>query len=463
LSHGNQSYLRFSLEESVWFQKGQEVDELLSISLAPNITIQESDQYITIKGSLELTGEYNHEMSFEDEEELDDYFSHNPRTVQIVELREEEDVYAFIHEFPVEVTIPKNRIHNLDDIDVSVETFDYAFPEKSCLRLSADLIILGLYGEQHQFYEEEDPDFNEEIEEFEVEEDRDFNKEVEEFEKEQVVLLDDKSNGQDRDDPYSNPVFSEIDVYEVHPPYEGVRNEENCDEFSPISKPEVHNEENEIFTPFEAVARKTPKDEQKENDFVAIQSFEEKYPDISLLKDEESSRKEMPKKKEPVLQVPIPKEPIIEQPIAEPTVEPVSEEPILQEEAEEVPPAEVVPEVKITSQPKKDTSPEAEEKIDEEVLEQEKEETESKGSKKKTGKKQKNKQSITLSEFFARKEEEEHTKLKMCIVQNRDTLDTLSERYEVSVSQIQRVNGLELNQDVYEGQVLYIPQAQTQR
>ena len=170
LSHGNQSYLRFSLEESVWFQKGQEVDELISISLAPNITIQESDQYITIKGSLELTGEYNREDSFEDEEEIDDYFSHNPKTVHMVELREEEDVFAFTHQFPVEVTIPKNRIQNLDDIDVTVETFDYAFPEKSCLRLSADLIILGLYGEQqHQLYEEEIPDLDVERDEFEEE------------------------------------------------------------------------------------------------------------------------------------------------------------------------------------------------------------------------------------------------------------------------------------------------------
>ena len=96
-------------------------------------------------------------------------------------------------------------------------------------------------------------------------------------------------------------------------------------------------------------------------------------------------------------------------------------------------------------------------------MNQENEPNESQGSKKKAGKKLKNKQSITLSEFFARKEEEEHTKLKMCIIQNGDTLDILSERYEVSVSQIQRVNGIELNQDVYEGQVLYIPQAQTQR
>ena len=445
LSHGNQSYLRFSLEESVWFQKGQEVDELISISLAPNITIQESDQYITIKGSLELTGEYNREDSFEDEEENDDYFSHNPKTVHMVELREEEDAFAFTHQFPVEVTIPKNRIQNLDDIDVTVETFDYAFPEKSCLRLSADLIILGLYGEQqHQLYEEEIPDLDVERDEFE-EEDQD---------------QDGHSNHEDRDYSYSKPDFPEIDVNEeVLQSFEEARHEEMSDELSPFSKPEVHDEDNEIFAPFEVEARKTPKDEQKEDNLVAFQSFEEKYPDISLLKDQEPIRKEKPKVEEPVLQAPVPEVPEIQQPI----LEPVQEEPILQEEVEEVPPVEVVPEIKITSQQKKETTLEAEEKIEEEVLDQENEAKQSQGSKKKAGKKLKNKQSITLSEFFARKEDEEHTKLKMCIIQNGDTLDILSERYEVSVSQIQRVNGIELNQDVYEGQVLYIPQAQTQR
>ncbi|MFZ7945582.1 hypothetical protein [Neobacillus sp. 19] len=58
LSQENQSCLRFSLEESLWFRKGQEVEELISISLDPDITIQENDQYVTIRGSLELTGEY---------------------------------------------------------------------------------------------------------------------------------------------------------------------------------------------------------------------------------------------------------------------------------------------------------------------------------------------------------------------------------------------------------------------
>ena len=111
-----------------------------------------------------------------------------------------------------------------------------------------------------------------------------------------------------------------------------------------------------------------------------------------------------------------------------------------------------------------DVIPEEEET---EELNDELEENESSTPKDKKGKgkgnKWKNKQSLTLSEFFARKEEETHTKLTVVIVQNGDSLNSLSERYEVPVSQLQKVNQIELNQDISEGQVLYIPIAQTQR
>jgi stage VI sporulation protein D len=67
---------------------------------------------------------------------------------------------------------------------------------------------------------------------------------------------------------------------------------------------------------------------------------------------------------------------------------------------------------------------------------------------------------MTLTEFFARKEDSsDQARLKVCIVQKGDTLDSLSDRYDVSVPNLLRYNNLELNQDVYEGQVLYVPVA----
>ncbi|MFE7152626.1 LysM peptidoglycan-binding domain-containing protein, partial [Heyndrickxia sporothermodurans] len=84
--------------------------------------------------------------------------------------------------------------------------------------------------------------------------------------------------------------------------------------------------------------------------------------------------------------------------------------------------------------------------------EEQEEETNNK-KKKKFGKYE----SISLADFFARKTDEKAAKLKVCIVQQGETLDVLAEKYDISVQQILRMNHLEINQDVYEGQVLYIP------
>jgi stage VI sporulation protein D len=135
----------------LWFRKGQEVAELVSISLDPDITIQENDQYVTIRGSLELTGEYRNdeESAVEEEENVP-----NQKYVERVEAQEE-GICEFSHRFPVDITIPNNRIQSIYDIDVIVESFDYSIPERSCLKLSAELTISGLYDSTQQEETEE--------------------------------------------------------------------------------------------------------------------------------------------------------------------------------------------------------------------------------------------------------------------------------------------------------------------
>lgn len=85
---GKNATLRFSLEESVWFHKGQEVAELVSLSLEPNVTIQENEQYITIRGSLDMTGEYR-KMVDESESDIQSYFQPQHKYVHQVDEREE--------------------------------------------------------------------------------------------------------------------------------------------------------------------------------------------------------------------------------------------------------------------------------------------------------------------------------------------------------------------------------------
>lgn len=348
------------MEESLWFRKGQEVAELVSISLDPDITIQENDQYVTIRGSLELTGEYRNDDSNANEEDN----APNLKYVERVDPQEE-GICEFSHRFPVDITIPNNRIQSIYDIDVIVESFDYSIPERSCLKLSAELTISGLY---------------------------DSNQQEEEVEKEEE--------------------YEVLHRYQVEVP----RNEE----------PEEENTFEDTFL-FEAEARKQ-QEEEKVEAFPKFPTFTYEEPEEILFEEEIEVE---------------PQRPLVFEHARSEASEPVQE---IEEVVDEAPAEPVPEEVEAPAEPKEpvmeesSSSPEAPPK-----------QAKKKNSKKKT---------MTLTEFFARKEDSsDQARLKVCIVQKGDTLDSLADRYDVSVPNLLRYNNLELNQDVFEGQVLYVPVA----
>jgi stage VI sporulation protein D len=334
------------LEESLWFRKGQEVEELVSISLDPDITIQENDQYVTIRGSLELTGEYK---SYDESDTSEGEGNTTQKFVERVESREEGNS-LFSHRFPVDITIPNNRIQSIYDIDVLVESFDYSLPERSCIKLSAELTISGLYGDQQQ----------------------EENLELEELQREEEESI------------------------EAYQSYVNQNNFQDTFLFETEAKRQQEEESVEVLPKFPTFSYQPQAD----------QSFEE---DHSWYDHQARSEGKQPVE--------------IEKKVVEETVL----ENVHFEEA-------VI--------------------IEEESSSSSEEEPPKHAKKKKAAKKK----SMTLTEFFARKDENaEHAKLKVCIVQKGDTIDGLAERYDVTVQNLLRVNQLEINQDVYEGQVLYIP------
>ncbi|MEC0839240.1 hypothetical protein P8916_20390, partial [Bacillus atrophaeus] len=133
--------LQFSVEESICFQKGQEVSELLSISLDPDIRVHEVNDYVSIRGSLELTGEYNIDQSRDFEELITE-----KRFVEEVRTRED-GTAELTHCFPVDITIPKNKVSHLNDVFVFIDAFDYQLSESRLLTIQADLAIEGLLDE----------------------------------------------------------------------------------------------------------------------------------------------------------------------------------------------------------------------------------------------------------------------------------------------------------------------------
>ncbi|MCM3765465.1 stage VI sporulation protein D [Neobacillus niacini] len=377
MSQENQSYLRFSVEESLWFRKGQEVEELISISLDPDITIQENDQYVTIRGSLDLSGEYK---SLQDENDHQGEGVASQKFVERVAEREE-GTCEFSHRFPVDITIPNNRIQSVYDIDVLVESFDYSFPERSCLKLSAELTISGLYGPDKQ--QEPEP-------ELEL-----VHRSNEEGEPEEISV---------------NPA-----------------------EFQSNYQPNFL---------FETEARKEEEEQPKAESFPKFPTFNYQPPE-----DEEDTYQPQS------WQFQESDQPANPQPWQFQEYNAEANQPAwgYQERSEEHKAVKV------------EVEEEVEVKL--ETVDVEYEESSSSSSPEVEHKKKKKlfggkKKSMTLTEFFARKDEgSSQSVLKVCIVQKGDTVESLAERYDVSVQNLLRVNNLDLNQDVYEGQVLYVPKA----
>lgn len=437
LSQENESYLRFSLEESVWFQKGQEVAELYSISLDPNVSIQESDQYVFIRGSLDLSGEYKDSQNGEEEEFSQTFL---PKAVQKVE-RHPNGLNEFTHRFPVDITIPNNRIASLDEVDVSIQSFDYAMPEHNCLKLQADLLITGIYNDS---YVEERFDTEQEVGETEDQEETDGENESYIPYAAAVPPI-----------PDFQPVFRDEEEEELYAPFsaESKRvSEANEEEEEPIYLSDQHN-----APVFEIPVSPYPEEEEWETEVHRQEEAE--------AVEEEPSRQDS-------LEIPRVtfKEEVEEEPSQATNHEssPVSNletEDVIRQEDDDVTAGPILNEnVKVEQEEESNSSISDLFKKRERPAPPAKEGKNFKGRKQAAERDEKetadhDEKQLSIMDLFGRKQEEELVRMKVCIVQQGETLDDLAQRYDVTVQSILFSNELESNQNVHEGQVIYIPKA----
>ncbi|MBM6619769.1 stage VI sporulation protein D [Bacillus suaedaesalsae] len=359
----NQSSIRFTVEESIWFEKGQEVSELLSMSLDPEISIQEHEQYISVRGGLVLTGEY-HARNTEDENNRE--FPTGARVVQEVTCRED-GVSCLTHKFPVDITIPKNRIQSLNDVYVSIESFDYELPQRGNLLLEAELAITGIYGDQE---EATSPVESEPVSAVAVEE--------------EVV---EETNELPREEELVQPLMRGFDE------------EPDSEEAEEDSSP---------FTPFVVEAKRDPSLSEE-----AVEVFSE----VEELEEEQEVEQEV-----------------------------VEEEFLNANEEEEV--AEEVADEEAYVFTRQAPQFEFKSRIETEKAEVENDDSAEHGKR--------DENTLYLTKIFAKEDESETTRLKMCIVQKDESLQAIAERYEVQPQTLIRVNNLE-REDLAVGQILYIP------
>lgn len=132
--------MTFDVDETLFFEKGQGISEMMSISLEPDILVQSYNDYVQVRGLIVLQGEYRKENAHEE---------NVPPTNQNINYIEkvidlEEGIASFSHRIPVEVSIPTYRVDNIKDIMVVVESFDYELPNQHLLKISSSLHIYGI-------------------------------------------------------------------------------------------------------------------------------------------------------------------------------------------------------------------------------------------------------------------------------------------------------------------------------
>ncbi|MDM5320878.1 LysM peptidoglycan-binding domain-containing protein [Bacillus altitudinis] len=403
--------LQFSVEESIYFKSGQEVSELLSISLDPDILVQEVNDYVSIRGSLELTGEYN----INQEEllgELSSYASY--READEVKVRED-GTAELLHQFPVDITIPKNKISHLNDVFVFIDAFDYQLTENRLLTIQADLAIEGLLDEETPQVSVEEPyEFVHRSEEEYGNVTYDYQLQPED--QEQEVLQDYAREIDDDQAILQHDMRPEEEKQEEEIEIELVSREEETEEL----------EETESQEEVALGYRSLPDTQVQEPPF---------FEPPKLLEEE--------KREDTFFEVEVRKDPeaVEEQ---EETVQPypVFESPAyhVEEEQEET--------YQLGRLYEREAPKVYELAQEEEAFEEDLRETS--GSE----------NSLYLTKLFAKQEEEDFSRMKICIVQQEDTVDRICERYQLNVQQLLRTNSLSMDAELEEGQILYIPEYQ---
>lgn len=164
----------FDLNESLLFEKGQEVAEIRSISLEPNISIQSFNEYISIRGVMELQGEYEKKLSSDDREDSLASLLDSDEAYRYIEQISDidETVSEFHHRFPVEISVPSYRIDSLDDVTVEITFFDYELPDERKLNLMSTIEIQGINEDGDMLEPEKETESERESARYEAEDDQ---------------------------------------------------------------------------------------------------------------------------------------------------------------------------------------------------------------------------------------------------------------------------------------------------
>lgn len=416
MSNKEYSPIKLQLEEAIWLDHRAQNAEIVSLELIPEVDVLEDEFFVNIRGYLVLSGRFETEQ--EEEESLDlessslaEQLQFDPLHVQPKEIYQQEYRGKIKHRFPFDVTVPANKISNLNDVYVQVEQFDYTITDGHRLHIKTDISITGIESETEETSEGK-------------------------TEKKEKV------SGK-------NSLSPSLDVT-------AFRNNENKEPKQELKEVSKETETSKVWDDFLPPKEETKQEVKGQEEELIVELKEEVKEEPKAEIREEEPKEVIPAEKwqERLL----PEETTIEASLEEQQEERpevLGEEGTLKEadEAEEKVVPLITQEIKTTFNSK----PEERERDSTEVS-QSKDETEEEEVQ---GEGQTTNRTVSfltkLMEHGNEGEEQTRTsQLRMCIIQHNESLEDISKRYSLSVYEIMKVNRLETDQ-TSKGQILYIP------
>ncbi|GGG20468.1 LysM peptidoglycan-binding domain-containing protein [Paenibacillus abyssi] len=416
------SGLRFDVYERVHLPEHvAAIEELEEIELTPHIQVEQHGEQVLLRGNLLLSGVYSSQA-------------------------ERQVPQALEHWIPVEITLPLNRVHRLEDIAVEIDNFDVDLLSSRTLNITGVLSLKGLQAEPAQApaaWQEEAITVVHRI---------DRNRQHADEEEPQQVEQPQQALQQERE-PMAQPEDAEQ-------PGESVFSQPTASEPAPIPQTVTWSSfigqderEQEVNEPKPVERAESQAKSEKESPQPAVSSS--KTPEAV---------QEQAESKQPAAE------------IEQPKLEPESKldtvlEPLSAPQPEPEPPEQAKKEMKIAfsgKQPEPEhpksgvgimtllhsNRREQEARYVARQQELQAEEKEAAASRPAPG------DEVEWKKLFLSKQSEhtEFRKLRLCIVQREETLESIASRYAINPREIVLYNRLS-DQTVSEGQVLYIPKS----
>ena len=194
------------ISEKFYLEEGRGVEELQELSIEDVLNWEDYHSFIQTKGHLYVKGYYLHEDGHYDQSEKLHY-PERKYLDHIEEINEAESL--FTQTIPIDVTIPKDKVKDFDDLNITVSDYGYEMPTPHLFILFITLHIAGVNEEKAEDDERVQED---QLEDEKQEEKEDLQEEII-VENEEDEPIEDDLDQSDEESYFLNELFSSEEAY----------------------------------------------------------------------------------------------------------------------------------------------------------------------------------------------------------------------------------------------------------